>query len=149
MGDMKNVFRLGKLVIPLTSFVAVILIGSTFTPAFSEGPPTFSQFSGETIWCSPDESMNQTISWSSFHSHVKEDKAIVNAKIHVSIYEENGKLLGKTNVLLHSIIDFEKGDRVTQQHFIIQCTDGSTAVFFVLIEVAKDGKLIKQKIILK
>jgi len=149
MGERKDIFGSSKLVIPLIAIVVVSLIGSTFTPAFSEGPPTISRFSGETISCSPDGSLNQTISRSSFHSHVKGDKAVVNAKIHVSIYEENGKLLGKTNVLLHSIIDFEKGDRVTQQHFIIQCTDGSTAVFFVLIEVTKDGKLIQQKVILK
>jgi len=149
MGEGKAVFGSSKLVIPLIAIVVVSLMGSTFTPAFSEGPPAISSFSGETIWCSPDGSMNQTVGWSSSHNHVKGDKAVVNGKIHVSIYEENGKLLGKINFLLHHVIDFEKGDRVSKQHIIIQCTDGTTANFFVLIEVAKDGELIQQKVILK
>jgi hypothetical protein len=127
----------------------VSMIFSTFTPAFSEGSPTKSPFIGETISCSPDGSLNQMIGWSSFHSHTKGDKAIVNAKIHVSIYEENGKLLGKINFFQHFVIDFEKDNRVAKQHSVIQCTKSGTGDLFVLIEVTKDGNLIQQKVILK
>ena len=144
MEERKAVFGSSKLVIPLIVIVVVSLMGSTFTPAFSEGPPTITRFSGISALCSPDESSNQTIGWHSLHSHVKGGKLVVNAKSHVSIYEENGKLLGKQNVLIHYSVNFEKVDRIFQQHAIIQCTDGSTANFFVIIEVSKDGKLIPQ-----
>lgn len=117
--------------------------------SFSEGPPTISKFSGETISCSPDGSLNEMMGWSSTHIHLKGEKAVVHAKIHSSIYEENGKLLGKINFFQHFVIDFEKDDRVIRQNLNFQCTDGKTATLFVLIELTRDGELIKQKIILK